>query len=218
MLTEYRAPKWQNKTSLEISRSLGSIYEKRRTVRNFSQTKPDEEIILNAIDAARFSPSGANKQPWSFCLIKADEIKKEIRQLSEKEERKFYYENPNEKWVKDLKHLHTNDTKEFLTDAPYLIVIFYRNSEILESGERSCNYYAKESVGIATGMLISALHLCGLSTLTYTPSRMQFLSTLLNRPKEERAFMLLATGLPKDETKVPMIEKKTLDQILTIYP
>ncbi len=217
MLEPYSKPNFCSKRSVDISKDLAAVFTRRRTIRDFSSAYPPEEVVLNAIDVARLAPSGANKQPWSFSLIKAPDLKEEIRKLSEAEEHRFYVEKPNEKWIKDLSHLHTKEEKEFLTKAPYLIVIFYKHFDLEEDGEKSTNYYAKESAGIATGMLISALHLSGLSILTYTPKRMQFLGKLLNRPSQERPFMLLGVGLPEEGVQVPVISKKSQQDIMTTY-
>lgn len=216
MLQPYKAPNYDELAALKISRELTRIFTRRRTIRQFSLEKPDRELIENAVDVARLSPSGANKQPWTFAIIGSTEIKKKIRTLSEIEEQRFYIEKPNKKWIEDLKHLHTNGEKEFLTQAPYLIVIFYSHFS-WQGEEKSTNYYAKESAGIATGMLISALHMCGLSTLTYTPKRMQFLTQLLDRPAEERPFMLLGVGKPAQGVSVPTISKKSLQEVMKIY-
>lgn len=217
MLEPYKTSTYDQERALNISRDLGRIFTRRRTIRQFSSLKPDREIVENAIDIARLSPSGANKQPWTFALIENKEIKESIRKLSELEEQRFYVDRPNKKWIKDLEHIHPRKEKEFLTKAPYLIVIFYSHFDHDENGEKSTNYYAKESAGIATGMLISALHMCGLSTLTYTPKRMQFLNDLLNRPKHERPFMLLGVGKPCPHAEVPVLTKKSLESVLKTY-
>lgn len=217
MLENYKRQKFNNNDSLSISNDLVKIYSRRRTIREFSNEVPSPEIVLNAIDIARLAPSGANRQPWSFSLIHAKDMKKEIRSLAEKEEYKFYHEKPNKQWLDSLAHLHTNEEKAFIEEAPYLIAIFYKHYNLVDGKKESTNYYAKESVGIATGMLISSLHLSGLSVLTYTPSKMQFLSSYLDRPSEERTFMVLGVGLPKENVQVPKIEKKTLDSILKTY-
>ncbi len=217
MLESYQTPKFKESQLLEVSRELVPIFKRRRTIRHFSDFKPNREIIMNAIQVAGLAPSGANKQPWSFVIIEKNELKKHLRDLAEKEEYRFYVEKPNKQWIKDLSHLHCNVEKEFMTQAPYLIAIFYRHFEIDEVGEKSTNYYAKESAGIATGMLISALHLSGLSTLTYTPKRMTFLANELGRPAHERTFMLLAAGLPHEKAQVPVITKKSLQEICDTY-
>lgn len=216
MLVPHKRQKCDHLISLEISHRIAEVFKYRRTIRQFSSQVPHQTTLLNAIDVARLAPSGANRQPWSFSLIKSEGIKKEIRRLAELEEKNFYVDRPNQQWIEDLKHLHTHIEKPFLTEAPYLIVIFHKHFD-MENGEKKVNYYAKESVGISTGMLISALHLSGLSVLTYTPKRMGFLTTLLGRPKEEKPFMLLAVGLPHEESQVPIITKKTLDEITSIY-
>lgn len=217
MLEPYKTPTFNEAEALDISRNLTQIFTRRRTIRQFSSQRPEREIVENAIDVARLSPSGANKQPWTFALIENSDIKETIRELSELEEHRFYVEKPNKKWIKDLSHIHPKKEKEFLTKAPYLIVIFYRHFDLEEDGEKSTNYYAKESAGIATGMLISALHMCGLSTLTYTPKRMQFLTELLNRPQNERPFMLLGVGKPCPMAEVPVLTKKSINSVLKTY-
>lgn len=214
---QYKTPKFNEEESLNVSRELTKIFTRRRTIRNFSKDTPPREIVENAIDVARLSPSGANKQPWTFALIENIDVKKSIRELSEIEEHRFYVEKPNKKWVKDLEHIHPKKEKDFLTKAPYLIVIFYRHFDLEDDGEKSTNYYAKESTGIATGMLISALHMCGLSTLTYTPKRMQFLTQLLKRPENERPFMLLGVGKPCPMATIPVLSKKSIDEVLRTY-
>ncbi|MBK26834.1 MAG: nitroreductase family protein [Halobacteriovorax sp.] len=217
MKIPFKAALFNEAESLEISRKLAEIFKYRRTIREFSPEKPNRELIHNAIKVAGLAPSGANKQPWSFCVIENPELKSKIRKLSEIEERRFYVEKPNKKWLRDLKHLNLDAKKEFITTVPYLIAVFYRHFDLEEGEEKSTNYYAKESAGIATGMLISALHLSGLNCLTYTPKRMQFLGTLLDRPSEERPFMVLGVGLPHEDAMVPIITKKQLDQVLHSY-
>lgn len=217
MLEPYWRQKFDEEAALNVSRELSLIFTRRRTIRKFSEKKPNIEIIKNAVDVARLAPSGANKQPWSFSIVDSPLLKNKIRELSEIEEHRFYVEKPNEKWINDLKHLHCKKDKEFITQCPYLIVIFFKHFDMEEDGEKSTNYYAKESAGIATGMLISALHMSGLSTLTYTPKRMQFLSHLLERPSNERPFMVLGVGSPSEDADVPIISKKSLDEVMNIY-
>lgn len=217
MLESYKTPRFKEATSLEVSRELVPIFERRRTIRHFSSEKPNRELVVNAIKVAGLAPSGANKQPWSFVLIENPKVKEHLRELAEIEEHRFYVEKPNQQWIKDLSHLHCKKEKEFMTQAPYLVAIFYRHFDLTETGEKSTNYYAKESAGIATGMLISALHLSGLSTLTYTPKRMTFLADELGRPAHERTFMLLGVGLPHEQAEVPVITKKSLQDICDTY-
>lgn len=216
MKIPFQAPTFNENQSLEVSSKLAEIFTHRRTIREFSNEIPHIDIVRNAIDVARLAPSGANKQPWSFCLVQSPDLKQKIRDLAEEEEHRFYVEKPNQRWLDDLKHLNLDAKKEFITTVPYLIVVFYRHFD-LEGDEKSTNYYAKESAGIATGMLISALHMSGLSSLTYTPKRMQFLGKLLNRPSEERPFMVLGVGLPHQDATIPVLTKKTVEDVLTTF-
>lgn len=217
MLQEFKRPKYDENLSSSVSEELVKIFEKRRTIRQYSKEKPDREIILNAIRVASLAPSGANAQPWHFAVIENQALKEEIKDKCEKEEFDFYHKNPNQKWIEDLKHLHTHEKKEFLTQAPYLIAIFYSHYSHDQSGEKKTHYYAKESVGLAAGMLLSSLHLCGLNTLTYTPKRMQFLNDLLERPKNERPFMIIACGVAPTDCEVPQISKKTIHEVTNYY-
>lgn len=217
MLQTYQTQNYNSNDSLSVSETLMDLFRRRRSIRHFSDQKVDPQVVLNCIQVAGLAPSGANKQPWSFCLIENDNLKAEIRNLAEKEEQDFYLRRKPSKWLNDLKHLHTDENKSCLTEAQFLIPVFSRGYEKGEDQETNPNYYAKESVGIATGFLISALHLSGLSTLTYTPSRMNFLPTHLERPKNEKLFMVLLAGLPATEAQVPVISKKALDQIVKTY-
>lgn len=216
MLVDYQNQKFNAEGAKNISRELVHVFKKRRTIRNFSSRMVDVEILKNAIEVAGCAPSGANKQPWHFIIVSDQALKSKIRNLAEKEEYEFYHQRKNEAWLNDLKHLHTNHKKAFIEQAPYHIVIFYRHIDKATDGDRQ-NYYAKESTGIATGMLLSALHLAGLSTLTYTPSRMKFLASLFERPKHERPFLFLSVGHPHPDAKVPVLTKKTLGEISNIY-
>ena len=217
MLEKVGRPQFSNSIASNISKELVGIFRKRKTTRMFQKQKVDRDILLNAIAVAGTAPSGANKQPWSFVLIDDDETMNLIREKSEQEERKFYNETGPEKWLNDLKHLHTNEDKSFITDACCLIPVFSKNFSVDEENNKSNNYYVKESVGLATGMLISALHLCGLSVLTYTPSNRNFMVDLLGRPKSEKTFMVLVVGVASDELEVPVISKKSLSDIVSVY-
>ena len=186
---------------------------KRRSVRDFSDKEVPREVIESILKAAGSAPSGANKQPWTFCVISSAELKSEIRKLAEKEEYENYHGRMSDSWKEDLKHLGTNHIKEFLDVAPYLIVVFKKVYDLDEEGEKLQNYYVNESVGIACGFLITAIHQAGLVTLTHTPSPMKFLQTALGRPKNEKAFLLLPVGYPATDCKVPDIEKKSLEEI-----
>lgn len=189
---------------------------KRRTVRDFDSRPIPQEVMENIIRTAGSAPSGANKQPWTFCLISDPIIKKQIRIGAEMEEKISYRSRMSDTWKEDLKPLGTDWEKPFLEIAPYLIVVF-KQSYGLENGEKTQHYYVNESVGIACGFLISAIHNAGLVTVTHTPSPMNFLSKILNRPENEKPFLLLPVGYPKDETYVPKIKRKDLSEIMKKY-
>lgn len=187
----------------------------RRSVRHFSDRPIPLETIKNIVMTASSAPSGANKQPWKFIIIQDVEIKRKIRIAAEKEEREFYANRASEAWLKDLEVFETNEHKEFLETAPYLIVVFKILYEE-EAGLKRKHYYVNESVGIACGMLITAIHKAGLVTLTHTPSPMGFLQEILSRPKNEKPFLLLPVGYPAEEAKVPIISKKKFEEVAEI--
>lgn len=183
---------------------------RRRTVRNFSDQPVDRSIIENCLRAAATAPSGANQQPWSFIVVYDHAVKKQIREAAEKIEEEFYSKEATKKWVNALEHLGTVPSKPFLETAPYLIAIFSQLYGYSENGEKKKHYYVSESVGIATGMLITGLHHAGLVSLTYTPSNMRFLNKILSRPLNEKPFMILVIGYPSEDALVPAIQKKSL--------
>lgn len=187
----------------------------RRTIREFSDRAVPREIIENCLLAAGTAPSGANQQPWHFVVVSDPAIKQQIRIAAEEEEQAFYSERAPDEWLDAISHLGTDANKPFLEIAPYLIVIFAQNYGLQPDGSKTKHYYVSESVGIATGLLITGLHQAGLATLTHTPSPMNFLSKILNRPANERAFLVLVVGYPKDGVQVPQITKKSLDEIAT---
>ncbi|MFQ5584593.1 MAG: nitroreductase family protein [Calditrichia bacterium] len=187
----------------------------RRTVRHFSEKPVPRMVIENCIRAAGTAPSGANKQPWHFVVVSNPEVKKKIRIAAEKEEREFYRHRAPRDWLESLEPFGTDAQKPFLETAPYLIAIFSQSYELAPDGSKIKNYYVQESVGIATGILITALHMSGLVSLTHTPSPMAFLNKILKRPRNERAFLLLITGYPADNVQVPDISKKSLLEIST---
>ena len=189
--------------------------KRRRTVRDFSDRPVPGGIIESGIRTAGTAPSGANQQPWHFVVVSNPEIKRQIRLAAEEEERAFYSGRAPEEWREALAHLGTDANKAFLETAPYLIVIFAQSYGIDEQGRKVKKYYVSESVGIATGMLISALHHAGLATLTHTPSPMIFLSTILERPANERPFLILVAGYPAEDAQVPVLTKKSLEDIAT---
>ena len=186
---------------------------KRRSIRDFSDKEVPKEVIENIIKTAGSAPSGAHKQPWTFCVISNTKLKSEIRKLAEKEEYENYHGRMSDSWKEDLEHLGTDHIKEFLEVAPYLIVVFKKVYDLDEEGGKLQNYYVNESVGIAVGFLITAIHQAGLVTLTHTPSPMKFLQTALRRPKNEKAFLLLPVGYPAKDCKVPDLKRKNLDEI-----
>jgi iodotyrosine deiodinase len=186
---------------------------RRRTVRNFSDRPVPKEIVENCLRAAGTAPNGANRQPWHFAVVGRPEIKKEIRIAAEKEEQEFYQHRAPSDWLEALAPLGTDENKPFLETAPYLIVIFSQSYEVTSDGRKLKNYYVQESVGIATGILVTALHHSGLATLTHTPAPMKFLNKILNRPPNEKPFLILVVGYPAEDAKVPDIRKKELKEI-----
>ena len=188
---------------------------RRRTVRDFSDRPVPRKVIETCILAAGTAPNGANHQPWHFAVVADPEVKKTIREAAEEEEKEFYSGRAPKEWLKALEPLGTNEEKPFLERAPYLIAIFGESYAVGEDGNKEKNYYVMESVGIATGMLITAIHRAGLVSLTHTPSPIGFLNEILGRPKNERAFLILVVGYPETGATVPDIEKKPLEQICT---
>jgi nitroreductase len=186
---------------------------RRRTVRDFSAEPVPRGIVENAIRAAGAAPNGANMQPWHFAVVSDPAVKQQIRAAAEEEERAFYNERAPEEWLEALAPLGTDWSKPFLETAPYLVAIFAQRYGLSESGRKVKNYYVQESVGIATGFLIAALHHAGLATLTHTPSPMDFLGQILGRPANEKAFLLLVVGYPAADAQVPAISKKPLEEI-----
>lgn len=180
----------------------------RRTVREFSDKPVPRDIIETCLLAAGTAPNGANLQPWQFVVVSDAEIKRKIREGAEEEEREFYNGRAPQPWLDALAPLGTDENKQFLTIAPYLIGIFAKSYDVLPDGTRVKNYYSAESVGIASGILITALHQAGLVTLTHTPSPMGFLNEVMNRPKNERPFMLLIVGYPAEDCEIPEAAKK----------
>jgi iodotyrosine deiodinase len=202
-----------------IARS-SQFYEwmnRRRTCRDFSDKPISKEVIENILKTASTAPSGAHKQPWTFCLVSNPTIKKQIREAAEKEEYESYHNRMTEEWLADLKPIGTDWRKPFLETAPYLIVVFKRSYEVEANGHKHQNYYVSESVGIACGFLLAAIHHAGLIALTHTPSPMNFLSNILDRPKNEKPFLLIPVGYAAEECWVPDLTRKTLDEIASFY-
>jgi len=188
----------------------------RRTVRDFSSEDVDEAIIRDAVATANSAPSGANMQPWHFVAIKDPALKREIRAAAEAEEVELYEHRASDEWLSALAPLGTDANKPFLETAPWLIAVFARKFSFNDEGKKLKHYYTPESVGIATGTLITALHYAGLGTLTHTPSPMGFLRTLLGRPQHEKPFLLIVVGYPAEPLLVPDIKKLTVDDVLTV--
>lgn len=200
----------------EMQTRAKDFYEeikRRRTVRDFSSRPVNREIIEHAILAAGTAPNGANIQPWHFVVIENAEIKKQIREAAEKEEHEFYTRRATPEWLEELAPLGTDEKKPFLETAPYLIAIFEQSYRVMPDGSQRKNYYVAESTGIATGILITALHHAGLATLTHTPSPMGFLNEILKRPKNEKPFLILVVGYPSENATVPNIKKKDLSEV-----
>ncbi|MDR8393151.1 nitroreductase family protein [Aliifodinibius sp. S!AR15-10] len=189
--------------------------KRRRTVREFADRAVPREVIEDCIRAAGTAPNGANMQPWHFVAVSDPGVKSKIREAAEEEEREFYEHRANEEWLEALEPFGTDHHKPFLEEAPYLIAIFEKRYDLDEQGHKTQHYYVKESVGIATGMLITAIHRAGLVSLTHTPNPMGFLNEILDRPKNERPFLLLVVGYPSEGVEVPDITKKPLDEIAT---
>ncbi len=188
---------------------------RRRTVRSFSDRPVPREVIESCLRAAASAPSGANMQPWHFVVVSDPEIKRRIRDGAEAEEREFYETRTSQEWLAALAPLGTDAEKPFLETAPYLIAIFAQSYGLLPDGRHVKHYYASESVGIATGILITAIHNAGLASLTHTPSPMGFLNDILDRPSNERPYLVLVVGCPAEDAKVPVIPKRPFEEIAT---
>jgi nitroreductase len=201
---------------LDRSKSYYAFMDKRRSVREFSDRPISKEVIDQLILTASSAPSGAHKQPWTFCAVSNPEIKKQIREAAEKEEFENYHGRMSEDWLEDLAQFGTDWHKSFLTTAPWLIVVFKKAYDLVD-GEKKKNYYVNESVGLATGFLLAAIHNAGFVSLTHTPSPLNFLQKILERPSNERPFLLIPVGYPADDAEVPVLERKGLDDMAVYY-
>jgi nitroreductase len=201
-----------------ISRSEDYFHymNRRRSVRSYSNKPVPRAILENIIKTASTSPSGAHKQPWTFCLIGDQDIKRQIREAAEKEEYKNYHGRMSDSWMKDLRPFRTDWRKPFLEQAPWLIIVFKKPYDLVD-GIKQKNYYVNESVGLACGFLVSAIHNAGLVSLTHTPSPMKFLENILDRPVNERAFLVLPVGYPDPKATVPALKRKGWEEIGVIY-
>ena len=190
--------------------------DKRRSLRSFSNKAVPKDVIEDVIKTASTAPSGAHQQPWTFCAISSADIKSKIREAAEKEEYENYHGRMTDRWLKDLEAFGTDHIKPFLEIAPWLIVVMKRSYEVVD-GEKKNNYYATESVGLATGFLLAAIHNAGLVALTHTPSPMNFLTKVLDRPANEKPFLLIPVGYAEDGAEVPVLERKGLDEMAVFY-
>ncbi|MCR9063049.1 MAG: nitroreductase family protein [Cytophagales bacterium] len=189
----------------------------RRSIRNFSEKEVSKKIIENLLMIASSAPSGANMQPWTFCAVSDPILKSKIREAAEAEEYESYHKRMNEEWLKDLEVFETNWEKPFIEEAPWIIVVFKQTFGLNKDGSKKQHYYVNESVGLACGFLIKAIHECGLVTLTHTPSPMNFLTEILQRPANEKPFLLLPIGFPAEKAKVPDLKKKTKEEAIVWY-
>jgi nitroreductase len=212
-LTSYR--EYPPDEMLRRAAEFRAELQRRRTVRYFSDRPVAREVIEDCLLAAASAPSGANLQPWHFVVVSDPTIKRHIRAAAEKEEHEFYHGRAPQEWLDALAPLGTDEHKPYLDIAPYLIVIFAESYGLLPDGRKVKNYYVSESVGIACGMLIAAIHHAGLASLTHTPNPMGFLNDILGRPKRERPFLILVVGYPADEAMVPEISKKSFQEVAT---
>ena len=215
----FKKLQFQKITFEEMDYNANQFFQKvssRRSVRDFSSDDFPIDIIKNCIKSASTAPSGANKQPWHFVIVKDPIIKRKIRKAAEIEEKEFYGGRAPKEWLDDLNQFGTDWNKPFLEEAPYLIVVFSKKFDINDDGTNTKNYYVSESVGIASGLLLIALHNAGLVTLTHTPSPMTFLSEILKRPSSDKRYLIIPVGFPSENAEVPNIKKKTFKEICTI--
>jgi nitroreductase len=201
---------------IERSQSYFELMNQRRTVRDISNRPVPKQVIEKLVMTASSAPSGAHKQPWTFCLVSDTKIKSKIRVAAEKEEYQSYNSRMSQEWLDDLKAFGTDWHKSFLEQAPWLIIVFKKVYD-LDNGKKRTNYYVNESVGIACGLLIAAIHQAGLVALTHTPSPMNFLSEVLKRPENERPFLLVPVGYPDEEAYVPDLKRKPLEEVAVFY-
>ncbi|MFZ1529235.1 MAG: nitroreductase family protein [Ferruginibacter sp.] len=213
----YQPQNFDDNGAILRAKEFYQLINKRRSVREFSDRPIAREVIENIILAASTAPSGAHKQPWTFCVVTDPAIKAKIRLAAESEEKESYSGRMPGEWLKDLAPLGTGWQKPFLETAPYLIVVFKRIYEFAENGHKHNNYYVSESVGIACGLLLASIQYAGLCALTHTPSPMNFLSEILNRPGNEKPFLLIPVGYAADECYVPDLERKTLEEVSVWY-
>jgi len=213
----YKRDTYEAEEMTQRSQEFRNWLDNRRTVRTFSDKSVPKEVMENIIMSASSAPSGAHKQPWTFCVIGNPELKSVIRKAAEEEEHTNYHGRMSEEWLEDLQAFDTDWNKPFIDIAPWVIVIFRKIYDFGEDGSRKTNYYVSESVGIATGFLLTAIHQAGLVALTHTPSPMNFLGKILKRPKNEKPFLLIPVGYPAEETVVPDLERKELEEVSVFF-
>ncbi|MDX2304796.1 MAG: nitroreductase family protein [Microscillaceae bacterium] len=213
----YQKQTYNPEEMTRISREYYQFMDPRRSLREFSDRPVPKEVIEYIIQTASTAPSGAHKQPWTFCAVSNPEVKRQIRMAAEKEEYESYHHRMSEEWLNDLKKLETDWNKPFLEIAPWLIVVFRQIYALDAEGNKLNNYYVNESVGLAAGFLLTAIHQAGLVALTHTPSPMNFLGKVLERPENEKPFLLIPVGYPPEYALVPDLKRKTLEQISVFY-
>jgi len=213
----YKKTTYSNEEMLQRSLNYFLWLDERRSLRTFSNKAVDRAVIENIIKSASTAPSGAHKQPWVFCAVADTTMKAKIKKAAEEEEYISYNGRMTDDWLKDLEPFATDWNKPFLEIAPWLIIIFKKTYDLDEQGEKAKNYYVNESVGIATGFLLTAIHNAGLVALTHTPSPMNFLQKILNRPANEKPFLLIPVGYPTENATVPKLERKPLNAIAQFY-
>ncbi len=213
----YTKETYNDEEMLNRSHEFYHWLDGRRTVRDFSNRPIPKEVIENLVKSASTAPSGAHKQPWTFCIVSDPDLKKEIRRAAEMEEKESYEKRMSEEWLTDLAPLQTGWQKPFLETAPYLVIVFKRSYEFTTEGKKHQNYYVSESCGLACGLFLAAVHHAGLVSLTHTPSPMNFLSILLKRPENEKPFLLMPVGYPATNCLVPDIKRKEMDKVMVWY-
>lgn len=213
----YYQEKYSDEETIIKSDQFYHWCDQRRSVRDFSSRDIPKKVIENILLAASTAPSGAHKQPWSFCAVHASELKKKIREAAEKEEYHNYTRRMSDQWKEDIQAFATNWEKPFLEIAPWLIIVFKKIYDVNNEGNKINNYYVNESVGLACGLLLQAIHYAGLVALTHTPSPMNFLEKILKRPANEKAFLLIPVGFPADDTYVPKLHRKTLSEVAEFF-
>jgi len=213
----YTPTRFNEREMLQRSQEWFEFMDTRRSIREFTSETFPVEILENAIKTGSTAPSGAHKQPWTFCIVSDPVIKKKIREAAEKEEFENYTRRMSDEWLEDLKKFGTDHIKPFLEVAPYLVIVMKQTYEMGEEDEKMTNYYVNESVGISVGFFLSALHNAGLFALTHTPSPMRFLKKILNRPKNETPFLLIPVGLPSENLMIPNLKRKGKEDIISHY-